>query len=212
MIAKLKSLEKGQRLQYFKDYYLLKCIAVLLVICFAISLGKDVYNNSNIVMNISFANSTIEPDGISFLKEDFKKDIKLSKRKNIAVGYAGSIKYAEDANNAYTLSNKLVVGDPDVLIVDENGYRTLAYSKPFLNFEEDFKDDEEIQKIMEKYGVRNTDIDGNVTYIDAIDISDTNFVKNYIRTNDDSKIYFTVAVASAHLDYVKQLIKFLEES
>ena len=65
---------------------------------------------------------------------------------------------------------------------------------------------------MEKYGVRNTDIDGNVTYIDAIDISDTNFVKNYIRTNDDSKIYFTVAVASAHLDYVKQLIKFLEES
>ena len=29
MIAKLKSIEKGQRLQYFKDYYLLKCIAII---------------------------------------------------------------------------------------------------------------------------------------------------------------------------------------
>ena len=212
MIAKLKSVEKGKRLQYFKDYYLLRCIVAVLVIAFAFSLGKDVYHNKHIVLNIAFINMEISPDGISYLKDDFKKDNNIKKKNNIAVSYGGQIKYIEDANNAYTLSSKLMVGNPDILFIDETGYATLSLSKPLLNMEDAFKDDPEMSSILDKYGIRNKDINGKVTYYDAIDISDTKFVKNYISTNEDSKIYFTVGAGTAHLDYVKMVIRYLEES
>ena len=72
MIAKLKSIEKGQRLQYFKDYYLLKCIAIIAFIIFALSLGKDIYNNKKTILNISFVNMEISPEGLTYLKDDFR--------------------------------------------------------------------------------------------------------------------------------------------
>ncbi len=212
MIAKLKSIEKGQRLQYFKDYYLLKCIAIIAFIVFALSLGKDIYNNKKTILNISFVNMEISPEGLTYLKDDFRTYSKINKKNKVVVSYGGQIKYMEDASNAYALSSKLLVGNPDILLADEIGYTSLAFSKPFLNLEEVFKDDEELKEILDKYGVRNKDIDGKETYIDAIDITNTKFGKNYISTNDDSKLYFTVAAGTAHLDYVKKVIKYLGES
>lgn len=212
MISKLRKLEKGQRLQYFKDYYLLKIIAGIVILAFVVSFLKDTYNNKKVVLNISYVNVTLEDNGLSFLTDDVRDNIGLKNGKKIAVSFAGSIRTMEDANNAYALSSKLLVGNPDILIADEVGYRTLAFSKPFLDMDEEFKNDDEMKKIIEKYGVKNKDIDGNESYVDAIDITDTNFAKNYISTNDDSRIYFTIAVGSSHMDYVKKVIKYLEES
>lgn len=212
MIAKLKSLEKGQRLQYFKDYYLLRCIAVILVICAIGSYVFEVQRGKQIILNVSFINLNVESEGVGAIKVDVKKNNKINKKKIIEVGFGGNIKDAMDMSNVYAMSSKLMVGDPDILLSDKIGYEALALSKPFLNLEDVFKDDDYFKDIIEKYGVRNKDIDGNVTYIDAIDISNTNFAKNYISTNDESNVYFTIAAGSGNLEYAKMVLRYLEES
>lgn len=212
MIAKLKSLEKGQRLQYFKDYYLLRCIAVILVICAIGSYIMDVQRGKQIILNVTFINLDIKSEGVGRLKSDVKKENKINKKKIIEVGFGGNIKDAMDMSNVYAMSSKLMVGDPDILFSDSIGYQALALSKPFLNLEDVFKDDEYFKGIIEKYGVRNKDIDGKVTYIDAVDISNTNFAKNYISTNDESNVYFTIAAGSGNLEYAKMVLRYIEES
>ena len=112
----ISGLSGRQRLQYFKDYYLKFCILAIVLLVVAVSLIYTIFfRHQETVLSIAVLNDTAisnYEDLTDYLQDYYQAD---GRHQLVTV----SNYYLEDPNQQMAFTTKLVTGDIDIVICDE---------------------------------------------------------------------------------------------
>lgn len=150
---KLKDLTFKQKLEYFKDYYLLGTVVVIICVAALIALIISVKNNTFITYaNITVVNGDLKK--ADNFKADMQKHFKLDgKSKRIVLSTDNIFRSSDPEVTAYTTEKifaNMMAHDIDLYIGLFDDVSYFAKSKCFYDLETYFSE-EELAKIKEKY-------------------------------------------------------------
>ena len=191
----ISSLSGRQKLQYFKDYYLKFCILAAVLLAMSISLIYTVFfRHQETLLNIAVINDTslADAEGLTaYLQDYFHAD---GKHKLITV----SNYYLEDPNQQIAFTTKLVTGDVDIVICDQETFDSESASGLYLDLTNALSSvassafsDHLIMGHTEETDEQGQIIDTGSTLPYGIDISDTPLYSYYGGTADQAILCIT---------------------
>lgn len=202
-------MNKQQKLEYFKMYYLKFVILGILVVAAIIYTIVTMVTTRDTAISGELVNTSIIKEGYeAYLCEDFLKENGFDE-KETATAQFGELR--DDASSTYqstiAIDAKMAAKDLDYFIVDKEGLKQLEDWDYLLDLSTIL--DEES---MEMFSGKTVELSYNdeslgTKYIGAIDMSDTFFAKTYAKNKDD--IYFAVAINSEKTENVVKMIDYL---
>ncbi len=205
---KLSEMNKAEKKDYFKEYYLKTVIFAVIVLILLIWILIDVgINMRHSIVTGGVVNLDISEEGSLYLGNDYRDYLgksKLTNKVNIAPGIfldrnepeSYTIFQAELATNSY---NYLITDDVGLEFV--NGIECLADLDEVLD--SDLSGKLADKKIYKKSGESDKEIAA------AIDITDTAFTKDYIKTGE--KVYFVVSGKPEEYESAIGILKYILE-
>lgn len=187
---KFSEMTKDEKVEYFKDYYLKPCIVGVVVFALLVWLILDLtLNMKNSVVTGGVVNLELSEEGSEYLGDKYLEYLELSSRKNRA-DLAPDIFLDREEPQTFTLFQaELATNTYNYLITDEKGLDFVADIECLADLDKtldpDLSQKLTDKKIYRKSGESDTEIAA------AIDITDTAFTKDYIRTGE--RVYFVIS-------------------
>ena len=126
----ISTLSGRQKLQYFKDYYLKFCILTVVLMVIGVNLVYTIFfRHQETILNIALVNDTVlaNAEGLAdYLQDYYQAD---GKHQLITV----SNYYLEDPNQQIAFTTKLVTGDIDIVICDQETFDSECTSGFYLD-------------------------------------------------------------------------------
>lgn len=126
----LSTLSGRQKLQYFKDYYLKFCILAAILMVVGVSLIYTIFfRHQETILSIAVINDTAlaDAEGLTdYLQDYYQAD---GKHQMVTV----SNYYLEDPNQQMAFTTKLVTGDIDIVICDQETFDSESISGFYLD-------------------------------------------------------------------------------
>lgn len=134
---KFKDMNKKERIQYFKDYYLAKTIVGVGLIAFAIYFLYTIFGpKEEIVLYTAILDGCIQPEVLETMEGDLSELWGLTKGKEKVV-FDDTFFSSGSSDFAISSAQKLIAytstGEIDVIIGTEETMNNYAYSEYFLN-------------------------------------------------------------------------------
>lgn len=193
-----------QRWEYFKDYYLLPLAVTVGVIALVIYLLLQwLVFQKEVVMSGTVYNLELTGAGISEFEEGFLSYLGGDPKKQEA-RIGSSYISKENYNEIMVVQAKVGSETLDFMILDQDAYELLNEQSFYQNL-----DDILAPELLEKLGDKLEtieDLDTGITYNSALDISDTEFAKNF---RNEDKAYLVFVAGSHHLEDAGQLVEYL---
>ena len=206
--TKLGEMTKEEKKEYFKDYYLKNVIIAGIILVLLIWLMVDIgLNMRHSVVTGGVVNLELSNEGSSFLKEDYMKYLKLGSMTN-KVDLAPDIFLDKEEPQSYTLFQaELATNTYNYLITDETGLGFVAGIECLADLDKTLEGDlsqmVSDKKVYRKLGESETEIAA------AIDITDTAFTKNYVKSGD--KVYYIISGDAEDYDSAINMLKYILE-
>ena len=203
---KFGEMNKSEKLDYFKEYYLKACIAVLVILAFLvwflIDMGKSMKAP---VVTGGVLNIHISSEGSTFLREDYMKSLGLDDKKD-KIEFASYILLDKSQPQSYTVFQaELAAGQYNYLITDKAGMEYIARSECAADMNE-VLDKEMKGKLSSKMIYAESGEDGKIIAA-AIDITDTTFSREYMTSSD--KVYFVLTGLIDDYDSGIDVLKYI---
>lgn len=126
----ISTLSGRQKLQYFKDYYLKFCILAVVLLVIGVNLIYTIFfRHQETVLSIAFVNDTALADAeelTSCLQDYYQAD---GRHQLITVNNY----YLEDPNQQMAFTTRLVTGDIDIVICDQETFDSESASGFYLD-------------------------------------------------------------------------------
>ena len=180
---KFKSLSRDQKIQYFRDYYLVQCLVMIIVLIGACSLIATVTNPSREVLSVIFLNESFVEDtaGLSDFLESY---IGLERSKDYI-----SVKYYDlkdtEMNVAYMV--KTGTGDVDLVICSYDDFIACSQGGMLIDLREYLP--EEIYQ----------SLSGRIVNVRKVK---TNLESNSVLYSDAIPFGINISGGTAHKDYI----------
>lgn len=206
---KWKGMDRKQKFSYYKTYYLVPTIILLVVLIFLVNLVLDItVRRKNVLLDITTVNLSDDEAGRNKLEGDLMKYFDGNEKKDIVSIDVQYFSQNGDPTNTAVMQTKLAGGGIDFFLMDEDGYNALGQFGDLGNLT-DYFSEEELSVWQDKiiyldYKDEYTDM----TYAAAIDLSDTAFAKKYFPSS--SKIFFAITGNGEHMDRNSDFLKFLK--
>ena len=206
--TKLAEMTKEEKKEYFKDYYLKNVIIAGIILVLLIWLMIDIgLNMRHSVVTGGVVNLELSNEGSSFLKEDYMKYLKLGSLTN-KVDLAPDIFLDKEEPQSYTLFQaELATNTYNYLITDETGLGFVAGIECLADLDKTLEGElsqmVSDKKVYRKLGESETEIAA------AIDITDTAFTKNYVKSGD--KVYYIISGDAEDYDSAINMLKYILE-
>lgn len=206
--TKLAEMTKEEKKEYFKDYYLKNVIIAGIILVLLIWLMIDIgLNMRHSVVTGGVVNLELSNEGSSFLKEDYMKYLKLGSMTN-KVDLAPDIFLDKEEPQSYTLFQaELATNTYNYLITDETGLGFVAGIECLADLDKTLEGElsqmVSDKKVYRKLGESETEIAA------AIDITDTAFTKNYVKSGD--KVYYIISGDAEDYDSAINMLKYILE-
>lgn len=192
-----------QRFSYFKTYYMIPLIVILIIISFIVYFVLQVFVFSkDIIMAGVVANFDLSDEAIESVETGYMDFVDGNTRKE-CVNYYSIFVSKEDYSSLMTIDTRIASSTIDFMIVDKDVYELLNERSVYANLE-NVLDDAVLQKLDDKI-IDTTDVDTQIVYPAAIDISDTEYAHKYL---EGKEAYLVFIVNSNHLDDVPQVLDF----
>ncbi|MCR5215216.1 MAG: hypothetical protein K6E10_12445 [Eubacterium sp.] len=204
--TKISEMTKEEKKQYFKDYYLKKCIVALVALILLIWFIVDISGNfKHRLYTGGFVNSELSEEGQAYLNEEYMESLEISGMTN-RVDLAPAIFLdKEDAQTFTVFQAELAVNSYNFIVTDKMGLDFILAKECAADLDQVL--DEELKNkvgdklVFGKLGESNTEIKA------AIDISDTAFVKEYIKSGD--KVYFVLTGKEEEYELGIDVLKYI---
>ena len=206
--TKLAEMTKEEKKEYFKDYYLKNVIIAGIILVLLIWLMVDIgLNMRHSVVTGGVVNLELSNEGSAFLKEDYMKYLKLGSMTN-KVDLAPDIFLDKEEPQSYTLFQaELATNTYNYLITDETGLGFVAGIECLADLDKTLEGElsqmVSDKKVYRKLGESETEIAA------AIDITDTAFTKNYVKSGD--KVYYIISGDAEDYDSAINMLKYILE-
>jgi len=205
---KLSEMNKTEKIDYFKEYYLKLCIfgvvVLILIIWLAVDIGLSLRHN---VVTGGVINTTLTEEGTEFLGEQYLEYLQLSSMTN-KVNVAPDIFLDDDDPQSYTVFQaELATNTYNYLITDKKGLDFIIETECLANLD-DVLDSEISGKVSDKKNYKKLKESGTEIAA-AIDITDTAFAKEYIESEE--KVYFVIAGKEEQYDSALNILKYILE-
>ena len=206
--TKLGEMTKEEKKEYFKDYYLKNVIIAGIILVLLIWLMVDIgLNMRHSVVTGGVVNLELSNEGSSFLKEDYMKYLKLGSMTN-KVDLAPDIFLDKEEPQSYTLFQaELATNTYNYLITDETGLGFVTGIECLADLDKTLEGElsqmVSDKKVYRKLGESETEIAA------AIDITDTAFTKNYVKSGD--KVYYIISGDAEDYDSAINMLKYILE-
>ena len=206
--TKLAEMTKEEKKEYFKDYYLKNVIIAGIILVLLIWLMIDIgLNMRHSVVTGGVVNLELSNEGSAFLKEDYMKYLKLGSMTN-KVDLAPDIFLDKEEPQSYTLFQaELATNTYNYLITDETGLGFVAGIECLADLDKTLEGElsqmVSDKKVYRKLGESETEIAA------AIDITDTAFTKNYVKSGD--KVYYIISGDAEDYDSAINMLKYILE-
>lgn len=205
---KLSEMNKEEKIDYFKEYYLKLCIfgvvVLILLLWLMIDIGLNLRHN---VVTGGVVNIKLTTEGTELLGKQYLEHLQLSKVFN-KVNIAPDIFLDDDDPQSYTIFQaELATNSYNYLITDDKGLDFIVELECLADL--DTVLDSEVsgqvsdKKIYKKLKESGTEIAA------AIDITDTAFAKEYIESG--GKVYFVISGKEKEYDSAVAMLKYILE-
>ena len=204
--TKLGEMNKEEKIDYFKEYYLKLCIFAGIVLILLIWLLVDIgLNMRHSVVTGGVVNTTLTDEGQMFLGDDYLKSLELSKLTN-KVYLAPDIFLDDDDPQSYTVFQaELATNSYNYLITDEKGLEFIVELECLADLD-GVLDAETSGQVSDKKIYRKLKESGTEIAA-AIDISDTAFAKEYINSGDN--VYFVISGKEKEYDAGLDMLHYI---
>lgn len=206
--AKWSSFNKEQKIQYFKDYYLIKSVLLLLAIVMITSLlCETVFLRKEIVYSGCAVNIELDSEAKQFLTEEYLNRLgKKSRKQEVSLADCYIDFHPEeqvmDSNyDQSVLYAQLAVKEYDYLLLDESALTGLVPMEIYDDLSQILP--KEWMSAHEDVLVSLDMADG--TYPVAIDVSDT-FLSDH---TSSEKIYLAFVVTTHQTEKTRQFLEYL---
>ncbi len=206
--TKLGEMTQAEKKEYFKDYYLKTVIFAVIVLILLIWLFVEIgLNMRRSVVAGGLVNMEMTDEGTLFLGDDYREYLKLSKFTH-RVYFAQDIFLDKNEPESYTIFQaELATNTYNYLITDEEGLDFITGIDCLADLDEildaDVSGKLTDKKIYKKSGESDKEIAA------AIDITDTAFTKDYIKTGE--KVYFVISGKTEEYDSGIGILKYILE-
>ena len=192
-----------QRFSYFKTYYMIPLIVILIIISVIVYLIlQTLVFRKDIIMAGVVANFDLSDEAIESVETGYMDFVDGNTRKE-CVNYYSIFVSEVDYNSIMAIDTRIASSTIDFMIVDKEVYELLNGRSAYANLE-NVLDDTVLQKLDDKI-IDTTDVDTQIEYPAAIDISDTEYAHKYL---EGKEAYLVFIVNSNHLEDVPQILDF----
>lgn len=187
---KWSEMSKAEKVSYFKEYYLKTCIVAFVVLLLLLWFCVDMaHNMRNLVVSGGVLNLQINDEGRKFLQEDYMASLNLSEKSN-KIDFAGDMFLNKEQPDTYTVFQaEMAAATFNYVIADKDGLDYIARIECIADMDEamdaELKNQVASRIVYKKYGESDTEV------ACAIDITDTNFAKEYITSA--GPVYFVLS-------------------
>ncbi len=203
----LKSITRKQKLQYFKDYYLMKVVVVLAVLIAVGSLLNGMFfNRSECVLSVAFVNESRIPQAEE-LNESLEKYLDLGRNDYVSVENYG----LDDYQMQMAFVTKMSASAIDLTICPRDYFEDGCALGMFADLSECLPEEtyRELAGRMLEGREAERDTEGNiVSYYDAkpygIDLSGSAFLAEYGVTDESAVL--CIMGNTEHMAYVKDAL------
>lgn len=206
--TKLSEMNKAEKIDYFKEYYLKLCIFAVVVLILLLWLVVDIgLNLRHNVVTGGVVNTKLNDEGAEFLGKKYLEHLKLSRVFN-QVGVAPDIFLDDDDPQSYTIFQaELAVNSYNYLITDNKGLDYVVETECLADLDT-VLDSEMSGQLSDKKIYRKLKESGTEIAA-AIDITDTAFAKEYIEPG--GKVYFVISGKEEKYDSAVNMLKYILE-
>lgn len=217
---KWSRMDAKQRWNYFKSYYLIATIAIVVVIAMLISLINTVHKSSREVLLGGILINTEAVEELSeFLTTDYVAYVGGDTQKQQAeVSLHNYLNQQDDltsASNRMNIMVRIAAREFDYMILDESALREYEEQSVFADLRlvllpeqlEEYKERLVELHFYEKQEDGTPIQKGDATYVGAIDITGTEFAQKYQLTSDP--VYLVAVINGKHQDDFPTLVKYL---
>lgn len=205
-LNKVKQMNRTQKISYFKTYYMVPCIVVIVVIALAIWFIADtVFQKKNVSfgvvynVNISDETETLLTDGyMERYGYDSKKCMTAISRDNL---FDGTAQQMDAYSSQMALFAQIAAGEVHYLIVDKSMLDVMQTGGIFASVDEVLSD--EMYKNVQDSVVILSDEDGK-EYVGAIDLCKLKIVPDC-----DNGAYLCISVSTPDEQYPDRLVGLL---
>lgn len=215
--TKWKEMTGRQRLQYFKDYYMLKAIVVVIILAVVVSLIRTITRNSReVLLSGYFINVTADEefytkleDGYFSYREGNPKKQQVDLGTDITISPAGNgMTQTDTANKAKVMA--LISGKlADYMIMDSSEFEEWNMEGVYADLSE-VMTDEQLEELA-PYLTEVTDEETGNTYPAAIRLDETELAEEYDLTAlyGDGSIYLVIMQGAPNLEEMSDFVNYI---
>lgn len=205
---KWKEMNGKQKLSYYKTYYLIPTIILVVVLAFVINVILDVtVRKKTPIFSIITVNMHDEQDIVGKISEELLNYLDGNEKKEeIAINEQF---YSEngDTTTMMVLQANVAANSVDAMIMDESAYKAFGDLGCFEQLDKLLTDEEFSEWEDRMIYLDYSDEEISITYPAAIDISGTSFAKRYYPLQDT--VYLSAIINGDNVDRFKEFLDFV---
>lgn len=201
--SKWNNMNWKQRISYFRTYYLLPIVIITVITCVIVYLILNAFVfKKEIAISGMVINFDLDDVALNDFETSYLKFIGANPSKQ-CVNFRSQFVSKEDYNSLMVIQTNVGASTVDFMIVDEKAYDLLNEQSIYKNLE-DVLDAATFEKVKDRV-VETVDIDTQIVYPGAINISDTQYARKYLPGQDS---YLVFIVGGNHIDDSKQILEY----